>query len=877
MAFSFGIKFKIWDEYSSQTSKIDKALGKINSKLGVLQKKATSATNSLQTGLTGLDIAGKITQPFQAALDETIGFERQMSKVQAVTQKTKAEMLALTEQAIDLSSKTKFTAKEVGEGMEFLARAGFNEKQIKGSIQAMLNLSAATDTALGKTADIASNIAGAFNLEASEKNMNKLADTLAVVTAKSNTNLLQLGEAFKKGAPVAKILNVSIEEMAAVIGVLGDRGIQGGAATRTLSSALLGLGKPTDKAQKAINQLGLKIFELRDGKKEFVGFPKLIQQLTDKFEGLGKDKVLGALSDIFGKNAARNIATLAGATKDFQGKTLASGAAIKKLTEQLDTASGAASKMATVMQDNLGGDIDTAKSRISALGIRIGQQLTPILRKLAASFISITDVLIRFVQTPAGKTITKITLAIAGLIAAFGGMVAAKAGIALLVAQLRILGLTAAKTLIPLLPYIAVIGAIAGAVYVGVKAWKAYNNVLLGISKPTTGFTGVLQKIGAALHGFAKGFMAGVMPIKKIALDTFTNLKEIINDVVRAFQGSETPLSNSKKSLLSIAAIGEKIGRVIGVVAKLFATEFFTKIRIVINLIGGLFSGIGVMFNKFIKPAFNDLMSTFGKLFSEILGLFGVTTKKTGDFGGILKTVGMVANVLGRIIGFVVGGAITLLIRRVQLVINIWRIGIAVIKAVIGVIKAIGQAFVWLGGVAVDGIMMIWNVAKTGLTAIGAYFQTMFGVVKTVFTAIGAFWSTFLPSKGEGFMTWLMNLPSRWLEAGKSLVQALIDGIMSMWSKLKSTVGDVVNIIPSRVRGFIGIGSDDETESKPTMSTVAANTTGRTSTPIQPNFTPNFNVNNNITNNATATPVMLDGKKVGQILTDVFTQQDSRK
>lgn len=145
-----------------------------------------------------------------------------MSRVGAMTEK---QMAGLTARARELGRDTKFTAVEVGQGMEYLTMAGFNARQTVQSIGGVLDVAAAAGTDLGRTSDIVSNV-------------------LTKTFTSSNTTLESPGETMKYVAPVAKSAGASIELMAAMVGVLGDAGIQGSMAGTTLRNTFLCAAPP---------------------------------------------------------------------------------------------------------------------------------------------------------------------------------------------------------------------------------------------------------------------------------------------------------------------------------------------------------------------------------------------------------------------------------------------------------------------------------------------------------------------------------------------------------------------------------------------------------------------------------------------------------
>ena len=149
-----------------------------------------------------------------------------MSRVQALTRldKGSAELAALRAQARKLGADTMFSATEAAEGQAFLGMAGFDAKQIQAAMPGLLDMAKAGDTDLGRTADIGSNILGGFGLAAEE--MSRVSDVLTQTMTTSNVTLEMLGETMKYVAPQARAAGASLEEMAAMTGLLGNVGIQ---------------------------------------------------------------------------------------------------------------------------------------------------------------------------------------------------------------------------------------------------------------------------------------------------------------------------------------------------------------------------------------------------------------------------------------------------------------------------------------------------------------------------------------------------------------------------------------------------------------------------------------------------------------------------
>ena len=215
------------------------SLNGLKSALGGLGKLLTNPFVLGAAAITGVGLAvGKAVGNFAS-------FDDQMRKVAAVTRTAMEDMGSLTDKARELGATTKFTGEEVGQGMQYLGMAGFSKEEIEGSIGATLNLAQSTGTGLGETADIMSNIMSTFKMGAEEST--HAADVMALTTASSNTDLLQLGDSMKYVGPVAQSMGMSFEEAAAATGFLSNVGIQASMAGTTLRGALSRLNDAAPK------------------------------------------------------------------------------------------------------------------------------------------------------------------------------------------------------------------------------------------------------------------------------------------------------------------------------------------------------------------------------------------------------------------------------------------------------------------------------------------------------------------------------------------------------------------------------------------------------------------------------------------------------
>ena len=161
-----------------------------------------------------------------------VKFDKSMVGLGAILGKTRNEIKLLEEQAIELGATTIFTANEIGNLQTTLARFGFNQTEIEASTQAILDLAAASGVDLATASDTAAATLRAFGLDAAQ--MGRVADVMTSAFTNSALTVETFGESMKFAAPLAAAAGVSIEETAAMLGILADNGLRGSIAGTSL-------------------------------------------------------------------------------------------------------------------------------------------------------------------------------------------------------------------------------------------------------------------------------------------------------------------------------------------------------------------------------------------------------------------------------------------------------------------------------------------------------------------------------------------------------------------------------------------------------------------------------------------------------------------
>ncbi|NHJ85605.1 MAG: phage tail tape measure protein, partial [Asgard group archaeon] len=184
-------------------------------------------------------------------------FDKEMRFVGAITNATADEFEKLTAIAREMGRTTEWTAAQSAQGLRFLGMAGLSATEAIEALPGALDLATAGEMDLARAADIATNILAQFSMGVDQ--LTRVDDVLAKVQSSANTNIEQAAEAFVYGGTMAKQFGMEIEELAAFVGLLANRGIKASLAGTTMRQAMIKLINPSKEAQEVMYKYGITV------------------------------------------------------------------------------------------------------------------------------------------------------------------------------------------------------------------------------------------------------------------------------------------------------------------------------------------------------------------------------------------------------------------------------------------------------------------------------------------------------------------------------------------------------------------------------------------------------------------------------------------
>lgn len=736
------------------------------SKIDVAGQKMETVGNSIAgAGKKMMGVTTVIGGVGVAAVKTAADFDSAMSQVAAVSGATGKDFDALRNKAREMGAKTKFSATEAAEAMNYMAMAGWKTEDMLDGIEGVMNLAAASGEDLAATSDIVTDALTAFGLSA--KDSGHFADILAAASSNANTNVSMMGETFKYCAPIAGALGFSAEDTAEAIGLMANAGIkssQAGTALRTIMNNLAGDVKISGKA------IGDVTIATTNADSSMRDLSDILADCRSAFGNLTESEKAQAAESLVGKNAMSGFLALMNAGEDD----------IAKLSSAIDNCDGSAEKMAMTMQDNLAGQLTILKSQLQELAISFGDILMPAIRSIVSKLQGFVDKLNGMDE---GTKRTIVTIAL--LVASIG-------------------------------PLLVIIGTAISKIGVAMQGVVKLANCISKLKVSVQGGTGVLGKLGAALGGISAPVLA-VVAVIAVLVAAFVHLwktNEGFRDaIIGTWNRIKDTISGFCQGIVDrLNALGFQFTDIVDVLktvwdgfCQVLAPIFegvFNNIANILSTVTGVITGIldvfiGIFTGNWsqawtgVKEIFSSIWNGISSFFTNILNVIkGVADVVLGWFGTSWNEVW--TNIKTFFEG-IWNGIATFFTTIWETLKNIVTVGIMAIGSILSAafdIITLPFRFIWEN--CKEIIISVWDAIKskvsTVIHAVASVISTVMNAIKTVFSTV---WNAI-----KTVVTTVVN-------AIKSVVTTVFNAIKStattVWNAIKAAVTTPINAIKSTV------------------------------------------------------------------------------
>lgn len=661
-----------------------------------------------------------------------MAFDQSMSKVEALidpSERTAENMEALTQKAMEMGAKTKFSAGESADAMTHLAQAGWTAQEMLAGIDGVMNLAATDGIELATAAEITSDALNALGYEAGDAS--RFADVLAVSAAASSTNVEEMGYAFQYAGPLAGALGYSMEDLAVALGTMANAGIKGEKAGTSLRSLFTNMAKPTDAMATAMEKYGIS---LTDAQGNMLPLQDVLYKLRDTFDGLSEAEKTSLAATLANKTGMSGLLAIVNSSDEE----------FNQMTASINDSKGAAEEMATVMQDNLAGDVEKLGGAFDTLSIALTDKFNEPMREAVQAVTAFLDG-----EATMTETLNRLGGAFSQAFETF-------------------------KTFLPQL---------------GQMGSEFLNWIVNGI---VTGLPGLLSTGGQIVMNLLSGIASMIPNVMQTAVDVFhdftlglqMNLPLILEQGRQILMNLVTGIANNLPSLVSQAL--DSIMR--------FATTLYDNAPTLIQ------TGFD-MLSKLVQGILNCLPTLLSKV-PEIISKFANIINH--NFPTILKKG---FELLWQIIKGILS-AIPDLIKNIPKIItaivDVWEAfnWLSLGKKCIDLLgKGIKGMWTWMKNIGKQTVDVtvsflknlpqnLLNLGKQAITFLGNAFRNGWSTVRSAASTIF-----------QGIVNYFKGLPTKMLSLGKDIIKGLFNGIKGaatwLWEQISGFGGSIISAFKS--------------------------------------------------------------------------------
>ncbi|MBO1579972.1 phage tail tape measure protein [Bacillus sp. XF8] len=703
---------------------------------------------------------------------------------------------------LDMAKTSVYSTSQVAAAYAEMGAKGFDAAQSTAALPGVLSAAAASGEDLGLVADTITSALNAFGMEASKSG--HVADVLAQAANQSAAGMSDMSYAFKEAAGPANAVGISMEELAASVGIMVDAGASGQTAGTALKNALIRLVSPPKAAADALKKLGVTTV---DSNGKMKSLSEIIGDMQKGMSGYTDAQKSSTIATIFGMEAVSGMLSLMEAGPDE----------INKMTKALENSGGASKKAADAMLEGWAGAMTKMESALDAAGRGFTDALAPAITAVSDKVAGLAN---WFSDLPTSmQTVIATVAAVATAFTIFGTV----AGIAM----------SAIGT------FISVIGGLGASLFGAVGGMGALSAVFTAITGPIGIVIAAIAGLGAVLvaiwqqnEQFRNSVMTAWTAIQEVISTVLTAVSSFImsiwTEIVAFWNENQTSILTAAQNvwttiqavintaLTVIMAIFQAIWPVLVVIVqgvwdniKGVIEGALKVIQGVIQVFSGLFSGdFGKMWEgtksiftgsiQFIWNFFNlmlvgRLLSLGKLLFSGLKGIVtgGWSFIKSIFQGSISSVSTLVSN------GFTtIRTIITFVMNAVKSIVSgAWNAIKSGTSSVMSAIKSVISA-VWN---AIKSI--ISTVVNSAKSVVQVAFQTMKNIVSEVSSSI----SSAISNSWNGIISFLKGI--NLMSIGKNIMEGLLKGITSMASAIWDKVSEIGNGIKDKLTGLFSIHS----------------------------------------------------------------------
>ena len=261
-----------------------------------------------------------LNQGIRTAIGNTLEYELTLKRLGAIGGLAGEQLAGLNDLSRELATETEHSAISIAKAGLEIKKMGFSAEETMQALPTVVDLATASMSDLTEAAKNAMTTMRAFGLEA--KDMDRVANVMATTVVSTGIDFEDFTESMKFVAPIAKTVGMSLEETAAMMGVLGNTAIKGSLGGTTLKNMFLNILKPSDNVRALLGKMNFegKTFSTVLGELKDSG-----ANVNDFLETFNKRAVAGAL----------HLAGVSDEVNNLQAELEAQNKTVKEIADEI--------------------------------------------------------------------------------------------------------------------------------------------------------------------------------------------------------------------------------------------------------------------------------------------------------------------------------------------------------------------------------------------------------------------------------------------------------------------------------------------------------------------------------------------------------------
>jgi len=816
-----GFVFTARDLASAKMAQLEHRFSSLDERVTGGTDRMTGAFRQLGLGLAVFTAGAAMVAGAFSLANAAGRFEQGLAAVGAVTRATSRDLAMLREAAIEAGIRTQFSPDEAVSGLLSLATAGQTAEQATRTLIPVLDLAAGSLGQLG-VASAAEAVVGTLNAYGLAADQAAgVTDRLLRITQLTNFQTRDFEAGLAKAAATGAVFNQSLDDVLISMGLLRNRNIDASSAATAFREATRRVGSD-QRAQQAVTGAGIQVFDQSTGRMR--SMIDIMSEFADRTRTMSEEERNRRVVVAFGARGLLAFNAIMNASfttmRDGAEVTLRGAEAIEALRREMTGAEGTAASFRERLLDTYEGQKTLLRGTLQTFAVVLGEPFAQVLKPIVRAVVDTLNAILRAFQAipaPIKRIFAGIVLAAGSFLMLVGGVIAAKAAIALLVIGFKALGITIGgilATLLPAILIVAVLGAVVAAFVVAFRrnvggiadfarrVWERVTLFFNGLKQlfEQGGFSGavreelnraenqglkrflislyqIVYRIQQIWEGFKAGFTRTIDEARPVFEDLVDAFSELGREIAAIFGG----VASGAASLPSaeFRSFGEVAGSAVATVVKWLAK----LVAIFARITGGIVVGFRSMM-EYIGPAFEVVREALGDLKNAWNTLTGSTTDSTSATDASTSSW----RSLGEFLGQVFGGIVTVITLALGGLLK-------VITAVIWVVNAVKDAFVvagtWIGETAAK--IYLW-FTETLPNAISSAIDTVVGFFRAIgqfFVGIGRWFQGLFRSIADGIMSFLQPVVDFFRGVGRA-IKSVFDGIRDLVIRILRQIPDAL-------------------------------------------------------------------------------------